>query len=145
MDDHLHGVRERRAGLRAAVGRVEASLAAPARGRAGQWAKELDAELDDLGRALELHITTTEAPDGLLRDVVDSAPRLAKRVERVRNDHVALRERLEAARAALPHDDDGVSEARDRVVELLTAVVRHRGLGADLVYEAYNVDLEAAD
>jgi hypothetical protein len=43
MGDHLHEVRERRAGLRAAVGRVEATLAAPARGRAVQWALELSA------------------------------------------------------------------------------------------------------
>jgi hypothetical protein len=145
MDDHLHEVRERRAGLRAAVGRVEGSLAAPASGRAGQWSKELRAELDDLGDALELHITVTEAPDGLLHDIIESAPRLLHRVERVRSDHLTLRQHLDAARAALPDHDEGVATARDRVVELLTAVVRHRHLGAELVYDAYNVDLEAAD
>jgi hypothetical protein len=145
MGDHLHEVRERRAGLRAAVGRVEATLAAPARGRAVQWAKELSAELAELGEALELHIKVTEADDGLLHDIITTEPRLAHRVERVRHDHVTMRHHLDDARAALPTDDAGVSAARDRVVELLTAIVRHRHLGSELVYDAYNVDLEAAD
>ncbi len=145
MGDHLQGVRERRAGLRAAVGRVEGTLATPARGRAEQWAKDLGAELEDLAVSLDLHIATTEAADGLLADIIETAPRLAHRVERVRHDHETLRHHLEAARAALPHDDDGVQEARDRAVDLLTAIVRHRHLGAELVYDAYNVDLEAAD
>jgi len=145
MDDHLHEVRERRAGLRAAVGRLEAALAAPSRGRATQWAKELAVEIDDLADALELHITITEAPDGLLADVMHTAPNLVPRVERIRHDHTTLRHLVADARASLPDDDDGVAAARDRVVELLTGVVRHRHLGSELVYDAYNVDIEAAD
>jgi hypothetical protein len=141
MDDHLHGVRERRLGLRAAVGRVEAALSTPSGGRADQWAKELAFELDLLGDALELHIASNEADDGLLHDIEQLAPNLVPRVEKVRQDHVSLRHRLELARHALPEVDD----TRDRTVELLTAIVRHRHLGAELVYDAYNVDLEAAD
>jgi hypothetical protein len=63
------------------------------------------------------------------------------RVEKVRQDHTALRHRLELAQHALPD----VADTRERTVELLTAIVRHRHLGAELVYDAYNVDLEAAD
>jgi hypothetical protein len=145
MDDHLHEVRERRAGLRAAVGRVEGALATPARGRSDQWAKELAAELDELGDSLDLHVRVTEADDGLLRDIVTTAPHLSHRVERVRHDHVTLQHLLDDARASLPRDDEGVPAARDRVVALLTGIVRHRHLGSELVYDAYNVDLEAAD
>jgi hypothetical protein len=141
MDDHLHETRERRAGLRAAVGRVETALAAPSGGRTDQWAKELSFELDLLGDALDLHVTATEADDGLLHDVEQLAPNLVPRVERIRQDHVTLRHRLDLARHALPD----VVDTRDRVVELLTAIVRHRHLGSELVYDAYNVDLEAAD
>ncbi|MCU1377581.1 MAG: hypothetical protein JWN29_564 [Acidimicrobiales bacterium] len=145
MDDHLHEARQQRAGLRAAVGRVERSLATPAVGRMADWAKELGAELDVMGDALQLHITVTEADDGLLHDIVQHAPRLAHRVDRVREDHALLRRHLERARDALPRRDGDVAAARDLTIDLLTAVIRHRHMGADLVYEAYNVDLEAAD
>jgi hypothetical protein len=68
-------------------------------------------------------------------------------VERARNEHETLRQTVERTLAAVPRDgsDVDVAHARDMVVELLTAVVRHRHLGADLVYEAYNVDMEAGD
>ncbi|MCU1375231.1 MAG: hypothetical protein JWO68_2517 [Actinomycetia bacterium] len=145
MDDHLHEARQQRAGLRAAVGRLEGALATPASGRAVDWAKEVGIELDLLGDALQLHIAVTEADDGLLHDIIEHAPRLAHRVARVQEDHVLLRRHLERARDGLPRRDDDVAAARDLVVDLLTAVVRHRHMGADLVYEAFNVDLEAAD
>ena len=34
---------------------------------------------------------------------------------------------------------------RDQVVSVLTEIVRHRQLGSDLVYDAYNIDIDAAD
>jgi hypothetical protein len=147
MTDHLNEARTSRLGLRNAVGLVERSLAAPASGRSDAWAKDLAAELENLGTAIEQHIALTEAPDGLLEDIVRLEPRLAKRVERTRADHVTLRETLARTLAAVPKDgkDVDVHHARDLVVELLTGVVRHRHLGADLVYEAYNVDMEAGD
>jgi septal ring factor EnvC (AmiA/AmiB activator) len=127
------------------MGRVEGALATAASGRAEAWAKELRDELDDLSAALEQHIAITESPDGLLADIAEAAPRLTKRVERARDDHVALRASIERARASLTGAEDATHDARDLVVELLTALVRHRHLGADLVYEAYNVDIEASD
>jgi hypothetical protein len=148
MSEWLERAREHRAGLRSAIGRVERALSGPAGGdRAAAWSKELGEELTDLSAALDLHVVTTEAPDGLLADIVMAAPRLAHRVELTKADHVSLRRLLADAFASLDgaSSDGGVSEARDRVVDLLTALVRHRHLGADLVYEAYNVDIEASD
>ena len=145
MRDRLNEVREHRVGLRDAIGDVERALAAPAGERYEQWGKELAHELDELAEALERHIAVTEAPGGLLDEILHQEPRLARRVNIVRDDHQVIRDRLAAARAALPHDADGVGEARDRTVALLESVVRHRHLGSDLVYDAFNVDLEAAD
>ena len=145
MREHLHEAREHRAGLRSAIGSVERALAAPAGERYEQWAKELGHELDELAAALHSHIEATEAPGGLLDDIFHTEPRLARRVQRVRDDHGVLLHRLEAARAALPTSAEGVQDARERVVDLLGGLVRHRHLGADLVYDAFNVDLEAAD
>ena len=145
MRDHLSQARENRAGLREAIGNVERALAAPAGNRYEPWGKELAHELDELGEALERHIAATEAPGGLLDDIVHEEPRLAHKAWLVREDHGALRHRLDEARAALPLGEDDVGLARDRVVELLEAIVRHRHMGSDLVYEAFNVDMEAGD
>lgn len=145
MSDSLEQARVQRAGLRSAIGKVERALSAPATGRTDVWAKEVIAELQDLAGALDRHITVTESPDGLLSDIVEAAPRLAHRVEQAKSDHVQLRDRVSTAMEALSGATESVDNARDRVVELLTGLVRHRHLGADLVYEAYNVDIEAAD
>jgi hypothetical protein len=147
MSDRLDEVRQHRAGLRAAVGRVERALSSAARGRAKAWSVDLRDELANLSTALEQHIEITEAPDGLLADIATAVPRLARRVQKTKDDHVVLRAAVAAALEALPDDDDEgpVPNARTKVVELLTAVVHHRHLGADLVYEAYNVDIEAGD
>jgi cytochrome c556 len=145
--ERIETARLHRAGLRAAVGLVERSLSTAARGRVKAWSTDLRDEIASLSVALEQHITSTEAPDGLLADIAAAVPRLTHRVEKTRADHQVLRKAVAAALDALPDgdDEDAVAEARNRVVELLTAVVHHRHLGADLVYEAYNVDIEAVD
>jgi hypothetical protein len=145
MHDRLSEARQHRAGLRDAVGAVERALAAPAGERADRWSKELAHELDELGDALERHIAATEAEGGLLDDIVQQEPRLARRAYLVREDHLLLRRRLDEARAVLPSEPDDVATARDRSVALLEAIIRHRHLGSDLVYDAFNVDMEAGD
>jgi ABC-type transporter Mla subunit MlaD len=102
-------------------------------------------QLDALSSAFDQHVTMTEGTDGLLEDIVVAAPRLAHRADATRKDHSRLRSQLDAVLASLPADDSRVAQLRDQVVELLTGLVRHRQAGADLVYEAYNVDIEAAD
>lgn len=148
MSENLEQARKHRAGLRVAIGQVERSLAGAANGRVAAWSADLRADLTSLSEALDQHIELTEAPDGLLSDIATSTPRLARRVQKAREDHVVLRAAAARAIEVLPPGDGGdagVASARDRVVELLTALVRHRHLGADLVYDAYSVDIEAAD
>lgn len=147
MSDRIEQARQHRAGLRAAVGTVERALSTAARGRVKAWSTDLRDELATLSEALEQHIEITEAPDGLLADIASAVPRLARRVEKTRADHTLLRAAVQEALDALPDgdDEDAIPAARDKVVELLTAIVHHRHLGADLVYDAYNVDIEASD
>lgn len=146
MADALDRARERRAGLRSALGDVERSLASPASGRAEAWVKTLREDLGRLSEALDLHIGSSEAPGGLLDDIIETAPRLAHKVETARKEHAQLRYRLDRALAGLPGDAGGdLQPVREQVVEVLAGIVRHRHLGADLVYEAFTVDIEAAD
>jgi hypothetical protein len=130
------------------MGQVERSLASPAGERSVQWATGLRVQLELLSDALERHVVATEHPDGLLSNIVDHAPRLANRVEKMRRDHVDLRSQVDELLSSLRADETSggsVEAVRDRVMALLNGLVRHRQQGADLVYEAYNVDIEAAD
>ena len=70
---------------------------------------------------------------------------MANRVDTTRQDHRRLRQHLDSVIAQFPAGADTVAGIRDQVVALLTGLVRHRQAGADMVYEAYNVDVEAAD
>jgi hypothetical protein len=144
VSDALGRARQQRVSLRGAIGDVESALAAPAPGREPTWRGQLHGQLEILHHALDRHIAATEADDGLLAEIIESAPRLARKVEQARAEHQTLRSNLEHVTAAVRADAD-VGSLRDDVLELLTRLVRHRQLGADLVYDAYNVDIEAAD
>jgi hypothetical protein len=144
MSDSLDRAREQRTGLRVALGDVEQALSAPAPRREVEWRGDLGVALDALSNALESHIASTEAADGLLAEIMSAAPRLAHRIDRVRADHERLRSDLGASRGAVETGED-VDVIRDRVIALLADLVRHRQLGSDLVYDAYNVDIEAGD
>ena len=42
-------------------------------------------------------------------------------------------------------DVEQVKDVREEALGLLQAIARHRQRGADLIYEAYSVDIEAGD
>ena len=136
----------RRAGLRRALDSTEAALAAPAAGRAAEWATGVGEALDVLQDAFESHVVTTESPDGILDEIVRLSPRLSGPVDGLRRDHGELRELLHEAIAALREapeaaDAEWVGNRRDAVLQLLGRLARHRQHGADLTYEAYGVDI----
>ena len=144
MPDRLERAREHRASLRAAMGEVELALAAPSPRREGQWRDELGVKLAALDQALDWHIAATEGEDGLLAEIAAAAPRFADRVERARRDHERLRAGIEQASDAMKAGA-AVDELRDQVVVLLSELVRHRQRGSDLVFDAYNIHIDATD
>ena len=81
--------------------------------------------------------------------MVEQAPRLAHQVGQLRADHDTIEQAIQQAMklVADPEDVDGtsISAAGEAVLELMSSITRHRHLGASLVYEAYNVDIEASD
>ena len=147
MSSALDDVRGRRAGLRAAMDELERAIAAPGGGRHAVWVRGVRVAVETLGAALEKHVTATEAEGGLLDDVLHSVPRLAHRIDQLRDEHQSLLAATDAVAKALAGDEASVSvdQIRDDVVSLLGGLVRHRHRGAELVYDAYNVDIEAAD
>jgi hypothetical protein len=141
----LAEARKRRADLHAALIAVEKAISGPAAGREPQWAAEVGKSLTGLRDAIIEHIDVTERPEGLYDEIRARAPRLANALEQLQEEHAPLRDATEATIRRL--EDDGVGEAwpvaqaRDDLQRLLGRVVRHRQLGADLVWEAYNLDI----
>ena len=133
----LGAARERRTELKQAMSELELAAA----GAAGDptWIDALRAALGEVRVAFDAHVEEVEAPDGLLAELVAEAPRLANRVKRLHDEHPELGGRIEACVVLL--DEGDPHEIRGDVLDLLVALARHRHTGADLVYEACNVDI----
>lgn len=133
----LGAARERRIELKHAMSELELAAAGAAGDAA--WIDGLRAALDGMDEALAAHVDEVDAEAGLLADLIADAPRLAPRVQRLRDEHPQLEARVRACRAML--DEPDPHEIRREVLDLLVALARHRHTGADLVYEAYHVDI----
>ncbi|HZT64483.1 MAG TPA: hypothetical protein VFA11_01715 [Acidimicrobiales bacterium] len=132
--------------MRAALGEAERSLASPVVGRLESWSRTVRQDLEALLAAVDLHVSSTEAPGAVLDGIVAAAPHLAPRVDQARHEHELIRYRLRSALDLLPATTETAAHtARDRAVEALEAIVRHRQLGSDLVYEAFKVDIESPE
>jgi Ala-tRNA(Pro) deacylase len=128
--------RERLKGRVNAVGRA---VGAPV-GAGRRWIVRVRRELAALASALDEHIDETERPDGVFGEILSVAPRRARDIEQLTREHVALRaecSRLEA----LAEGGAGPLSLRRRVDQLLRRFEEHRHRGADLVFEAFGVDL----
>ena len=135
----------RRADLRESLVDVEQAISRPAVGRETDWAKEVVLRLEGLAHAIDEHIEITERPEGLYDEISSKAPRLSSKIDRLRAEHPVLRDRTRELIARLQTSGIGqtwpLEEARDDLQRLLGQLVRHRQLGSDLVWEAYNLDI----
>jgi hypothetical protein len=151
MSDHddltptLAETARRRADLHHALVTVEGVSSSPAVGREPDWSKDVVLALQDLGHTIQEHIEVTERPEGLYDEITHRAPRLSTKIERLRAEHPELRDAtaalVEKLRVTPIGDDWKLDDARDELRRLLGRIVRHRQLGADLVWEAYNLDI----
>src|SRR5262245_36241090 len=143
----LEDVRVRRAGLKAALSNLELALAAAAPGRLDEWGRGVQEALATVHEVWARHIVETEAPGAFLDELVAEAPRLATPAARLRREHTEIMNDIDRAELALKNlpaeaeQDAFVDGLRAQLTEMLYALARHRQRGADLVYEAYDVDL----
>jgi hypothetical protein len=146
----LEAARDQRSELRATLTRFEKAIAAAVPGRALDWAAHAHDALVDVAAAFERHIAVTEGPEGLFDAVLRTSPRMANAVRTLGDEHVRIRDELAdllvTVRAVARSGDPAEAlRVRERAVDVLAALSRHRQSGADLVYEAYAVDLGAGD
>jgi hypothetical protein len=136
----------RRRTLHDALVHLEQAISSPAAGRIPEWTDRVHKDLLEVGHAFEQHVSVTERPDGLYDEILGLAPRLDGNVRRLREEHpeitkaiLTMDERL--ATVAVGSDAWPLDQARDDLQRLIGQVIRHRQKGADLVWEAYNVDI----
>jgi hypothetical protein len=144
--DYLDTVRAHRAELREAVGAVRDALAAPV-ARGGAWRERVRAALAELAHDFADHVALTEQEGGLYENALLRAPRLSMAVDRLRVEHVELRDAISGYLAVLEHGGTtaDLPAFREEMSELVGRLVRHRQRGGDLVHEAYHVDLGGSD
>lgn len=145
-------IRSRREALLRAVVGLEDALAGPI-GDHERWRLRVAMAVDHAVARISEHVAQTEGPGNILDEIVSVAPRLAHRVMQMRVDHENLEKathQLALAVAGLnsDHDDtsgeqmeDAAIAVRNKAVEVMGQITRHRQRGADLIYEAYHVDL----
>jgi hypothetical protein len=108
------------------------------------WHAEATDALEALGHAFEDHIAATEAPGGLYNEMREKSPHLRAKANRLREEHPAITAALEEAssRLAVPPADEADAEGiRDELQRLMGRLVKHRQHGADLVWDAYAIDI----
>jgi hypothetical protein len=141
-DQAAADVRARRERLRAELVNLEQVLSAPTADAEG-WTTQVRGAATAMRETLRHHVEETEARDGMLAQVARDAPWLEGRLEQLRSEHGQL---LEDAGALVARCGEGdPQQIREQAMELLQQVSRHRQLGTDLLYDAYLVDISAAD
>lgn len=139
----LTELRRRRHELRVAIINLEQSLAAPALGDNETWRLRVHGSVEALLADFREHVALTEGTDGFHQDVVATAPHLAGAVQRLVRDHSRLNGRIDALLASTANRGEPASAAQVRALgtDLIGALMKHRQLGADLVFDAYETDI----
>ncbi|HEY6634188.1 MAG TPA: hypothetical protein VI141_01085 [Acidimicrobiia bacterium] len=135
------GVVNRRQELYDAMRQLERAVARPS--GLADWRIDIEAALSALQSALSEHVTQVEGTGGLFGQVLEHSPHLASEIDSLRRDH---RELLETCHQALSMSADWESVMLRRRINLLLArLALHRQQGAELLFDAYNVDLAAGN
>jgi hypothetical protein len=136
-------LRRHRAELRESMSALEDALAAPPTADQARWAQRVEAALAELSSDFREHIDITEAPDGLYRDVLKTAPRLSGAIATLTREHVLISGQVDnlLARVNAPEVVEDVARVRRVGTVLLGRLVRHRQRGSDLLFEAYQFDI----
>jgi len=95
---------------------------------------------------LEDHIEQTEAPGSIFENVIQDAPHLENKVRGLRHAHLGLKAKLDMVRkisasAIESTVEAAIGELEMAAFEFLDALTIHRHQGAELLYQAYQVDL----
>ena len=143
----LDAVKLRRDDFYEAVLNLERALAVPAGDAPELWASLVAARVGRVREVLDDHVAGTEGEGGLFEQLREDAPHLLPGVLRLEAAHDGLVMQAVALDASLEHvrGADDVDRARDASLDLMRVLLEHRHRGAELLYDAYQVDLSPGD
>ena len=135
--------RERRELLHAAIVDLDAALEGPEDDEAA-WCQAVRSSLTRMHATLEAHAQEAEASDGLLGRILAEEPVFGPRVAAMKREHEELiRHSAELMeRCCNPMTPD---ELHEQAAGLRDEVERHRHRAADLLFDAYELDISAVD
>ncbi len=142
----LGEARKRRQTLHDALVHLEMAISSPAAGRVPDWTAQVTKDLVGVRDAFDQHIEATEKPGGLYEEIMERAPRLVHTVNKLREEHPSIAASIASTVDRVEGGEVGtdawpIDQVRDDLQRLIGGLVRHRQKGADLVWEAYNVDI----
>lgn len=141
--DTRRQITERRLDLYEAMQRLEAANAR-AVGRP-RWAEEIREALMNLDAAVHRHVAEIETEGGLFSEVRARAPHLSPVIDDLSREHDEMQERCRAALRVVDAAEIDTIELKRKVLGILGRIASHRQSGAELLYDAYNIDLAAGD
>ncbi|TVR21709.1 MAG: hypothetical protein EA387_09910 [Nitriliruptor sp.] len=142
-DGEKAAVTRRREALHRAVTELDAELDAFEQGLTSDGGR-FETALGDLVTTLAQHIEETDAPDGLLGQILEVAPWFGPRVEQLRREHDVLHEQASALLEQVASGQEP-DQALGDVRELSARVDEHRHRGTTLLLDAYMLDIPAGD
>ena len=142
----LSEARRRRATLHDSLVHLEIAISSPATARIPEWTALVTKEVIGVRDAFDQHVMVTEKPGGLYEEIITRAPRLDGTVRRLKDEHPEITEKVaqmveRLEKATIGGPEWPLDDARDDLQRFIGTVIRHRQKGADLVWEAYNVDI----
>lgn len=105
-----------------------------------RWRRRMSDALARVDRALDEHIAESEGEDGVLGEIINQAPRLRREVSILQSEHVELSEACRRLQLMIQSDASELA-LRRRAHDLCVRFGEHRYRGADLVYDAFDIDL----
>ena len=145
----LQEAAKRRQTLHEALVGLEFAISSPAAGRIPDWTNLVTKEVTAVRDAWDQHVDTTEKTGGLYEEIVGISPRLAGTIDRLRDEHPDITNAVGQMLSRLEQVEIGglpwpLDDARDDLQRFMGKVIRHRQKGADLVWEAFNLDIGGA-
>jgi hypothetical protein len=142
--------RDDRERLFSAIHAVERALASAAPKRERSWLLSVLEAMRLLESAMHRQCANSDSPDSLLAEIVNDAPHLHSRVERLKREYRDLlrqiSELLEQFEGGLGVEETpNYVDLRQRLGWLLTALRHHQSRETDLIFEAVDTDLGALD
>jgi hypothetical protein len=125
---------------------LEDALARPASHRETDWTGLVLEELGALEDAMLRQVAELEAEDNTFAALSRDQPRLLPRIQQLRQQYGDLVRQVSALRDQLTAEGAPQSEeTRQRLAWILTALKHFQAKETDLMYEALQVDIGAAD